>query len=142
MSPYPAGTPNCFAGAFVGRPRALAFSISLNRTSVWVPSTGMKRNLARIGLAIISLAMLAIGVLSLVDFWPRWVWISLGLVGLVGIVIQFLAERQAQHGAALLGSTTVNQRQHGGRGSTNNQAGRDINNQAGRDINSGDAQSN
>jgi hypothetical protein len=56
----------------------------------------MQQNLARLGLAVLSIAMLAIGVLSIVDFWPRWVWISLGALGLVGIIgsVRLAAARQ------------------------------------------------
>jgi hypothetical protein len=84
----------------------------------------VQRNLARLGVAVISIAMLAIGVLSLIDFWPRWVWIALGVLGLVGIIVQFVWQRQ---GDSAPSTGTVNQIQRGGGRSTNNQAGRDIN---------------
>jgi hypothetical protein len=87
----------------------------------------MQQNLARIGLAVLSVAMLIIGVLSLVDFWPRWVWISLGALGLVGIIVQFVWQQRGSVGAPS-NTGTVNQIQRGGgKGSTNNQAARDIN---------------
>ena len=87
----------------------------------------MQRNLARVGVGLVSAVALAIGVLTLVDFWPRWVWITLGVLGFVGIVVQFVWERQAAGRSGATGTTTVNQIQRGGNTSKNNQAGRDIN---------------
>jgi hypothetical protein len=87
----------------------------------------VKRNFARFGVALVSAVVLAIGVLSLVDFWPRWVWITLGVLGLVGIVVQFVWERHGADSGEPPVTNTVNQKQRGGKGSTNNQAGRDIN---------------
>lgn len=87
----------------------------------------MKQNLARVGVALVSVVVLTIGVLSLVDFWPRWVWISLGVLGLVGIIVQFVWERQGGGSGGLPDTGAVNQTQRGGKRSTNLQAGRDIN---------------
>jgi hypothetical protein len=83
----------------------------------------MGRNLARVGTALVSVVVLVIGVLGLVQFWPSWVWIALGVAGLVGIAIEFLWERHNSGGPQVTG---VKQSQRGGRGSQERQAGRDI----------------
>ncbi len=80
----------------------------------------MRGNLARLGGALISVVALVIGVLDLVHIWPQWVWIALGVAGLVGIAIQFFWER---HSGAERQVTEVKQSQRGGRGSQNFQTG-------------------
>jgi len=83
----------------------------------------MGRNLARFGGALFSVVALVIGVLGLVHIWPRWVWIALGVAGLVGIAIQFFWERHNSDGPRV---TEVKQSQRVGPWSQNRQAGQDI----------------
>lgn len=83
----------------------------------------MREAVARAAAAVVSVVALAIGVLGLVDSWPRWVWIGQGVVGLIAITVQFVWERRSGGDGQ---PPTVNQTQVGGVGSTNFQAGRDI----------------
>jgi len=83
----------------------------------------MGPNLARIGGAGASVIALVVGLLGLVDSWPRWLLIVLGVASLVGITFQFFWERR---GGGEQRVTNVKQSQKGGKGSQNFQAGRDI----------------
>jgi hypothetical protein len=85
----------------------------------------MGRNLARIGSATASTVALATGLLGLVQSWPRWLLIGLGVAGLIGIALQFFWERR---GGSEQPPGPVTQSQAGGPGSRNLQAGRDITN--------------
>jgi hypothetical protein len=83
-----------------------------------------------------SIVILAVGILGLVPIWPRWVWITLGVAGLLFILGQFIWGRR---GAGAKPAAKVNQSQEGGVGSMNFQAGRDIKNVTGGDQRGGDA---
>ena len=80
-------------------------------------------NPARIGGAVASSIPLVVGLLGLVDSWPRWFLIGLGVAGLVAIGVQFFWERRR---SGEQGVIDVRQSQKGGPGSQNYQAGRDI----------------
>lgn len=84
----------------------------------------MRPAIGRISGALASVVALAIGVLGLVPVCPRWIWITLALAGLSLILAQFIFERRSDE---RLNKRGICQRQHGGAGSQNLQAARDIN---------------
>jgi len=80
----------------------------------------MKRAIGRACGLLGGALALAVGILGLVPIWPNWLWISLGIAGLLFILGQFLWERRDEPVAS------IRQRQQSGKKSTNNQAGRDV----------------
>ena len=80
-------------------------------------------NVARVGGAAASVVALVVGLLGLVHSWPQWLLISLGAVGLIAIVFQFFWERRSPGNQRTI---VVRQKQQGGPGSQNWQAGRDL----------------
>jgi hypothetical protein len=80
-------------------------------------------DLARVGGAVASVVALVVGLLGLVDSWPRWLLIALGVAGLVGIIFEFFWARRSGGEQRVI---NVRQKQKGGAGSQNWQAGRDI----------------
>jgi hypothetical protein len=85
----------------------------------------MGRNIGRIGGAVAGIVAIIFGVLDVQDKVPPWLLITLGAVAMAGVLANYLWEHRGGDGASQ--PQRVNQKQKGGRRSTNNQAGRDIN---------------
>lgn len=78
--------------------------------------------LARIGGAVASVVVLVVALLGLVPSSPRWLLITLGVIGLIAILVQFFWDRRRREERG----HNVRQSQKGGASSRNLQAGRDI----------------
>ncbi len=80
----------------------------------------MRQTISRICGFFSAVLLLAIGILGLVPIWPWWVWITLGIAGLLFILGEFIWQRRDADRRDPSG-----QSQTGGADSQNLQAGRD-----------------
>ncbi|MCA2245001.1 hypothetical protein JF781_21840 [Mycobacterium sp. WUMAC-067] len=85
----------------------------------------MGRNVGRIGGAVAGIIAIIFGLLDVQDKVPRSVLITLGALAIAGVVLDYLWQLRSGGGAAE--SQRIEQKQTGGRNSTNYQAGLDIN---------------
>jgi hypothetical protein len=88
--------------------------------------TNMGKNIGRVCGLLGSLVVLALGVIGITPFAPRWAWITLGVAGALFIIGEFIYARQRTDSGDSE-PKPVQQTQVSGNGSTNNQAGGDIN---------------
>lgn len=69
----------------------------------------MRRYLPKVGFAIVGIISLALGLIPVVDSWPRWILIAVGAIALVGIALQLLRdsrESSAPHQSQTAGSNS------------------------------------
>ena len=85
----------------------------------------MSRNAGRIGGAVAGIIAIIFGILDAQDKVPRAVLITLGALAIAGVLVDYLW--QPRTGAGGDEPQRIEQKQAGGRNSTNYQAGQDIN---------------
>jgi hypothetical protein len=84
------------------------------------------RKAGRVGGAVAGIIAIIFGILDVQDKVPAWLLFVLGAAAIAGVMFDYLWEHQQQSAEAEAAPTNIKQTQHGGRNSTNNQAGRDI----------------